>query len=316
MVRLQECEYARCGKVATHGWADEGQARFCHSHCTPDMINMVPRTSKQETRAGEAVPVPVPASAAGFDLENQQSSSSRMHPYPADEHEGIKDMETFTRFQDKELRSQFMTKVFGIVFVQLAVTTIIVVVCRTNPDTRLYIVRNAWVFWTAWLVSLGALLIITCAGNIRRRFPHNMLLLGVFTAAFAFLLAVLTAYYAADVIMYALIGTCAIVLFCMILAKSKIDFTAMAPVLMGLMCVLLIMIFIGIFWANNVFYIVFGAIGAILFSLFLVHDIQLIMGGKKFAIGPDEYVFAALSLYLDIVNIFQYLLILISASQN
>ena len=46
-----------------------------------------------------------------------------------------------------------------------------------------------------------------------------------------------------------------------------------------------------------------------LFS-FLVHDIQLIVGGKhkKFKFSIDDWVFAALNIYLDILNIFLQLL--------
>lgn len=41
-------------------------------------------------------------------------------------------------------------------------------------------------------------------------------------------------------------------------------------------------------------------------------DTQLILGGKhKYSISPEEYIFAALNLYLDIVTIFLLLLQLI-----
>lgn len=39
---------------------------------------------------------------------------------------------------------------------------------------------------------------------------------------------------------------------------------------------------------------------------------QLLMGGHKYSLSPDEYVFAALNLYLDIINIFLYILDLLS----
>ena len=35
-----------------------------------------------------------------------------------------------------------------------------------------------------------------------------------------------------------------------------------------------------------------------------------------YAISPEEYIFAALNLYLDIVNLFLYILQLISAARN
>ena len=36
--------------------------------------------------------------------------------------------------------------------------------------------------------------------------------------------------------------------------------------------------------------------------------LQLMMDGKKVQISPDDYVFAALNLYLDVINLFLYLL--------
>ena len=53
----------------------------------------------------------------------------------------------------------------------------------------------------------------------------------------------------------------------------------------------------------------YGAAGALVFSLYLVYDTQLMLGGKhKYALSPEEYIFAALNLYLDIINLFLYLL--------
>ncbi len=49
----------------------------------------------------------------------------------------------------------------------------------------------------------------------------------------------------------------------------------------------------------------YGALGAIIFSMFIVYDTQLMLGGKhKYAIDPEEYVFAALNLckYRDLIT--------------
>lgn len=43
----------------------------------------------------------------------------------------------------------------------------------------------------------------------------------------------------------------------------------------------------------------------------------MIMGGNhKLTISPEEYIFAALTLYVDIVNIFIYILTIISAARE
>lgn len=43
-------------------------------------------------------------------------------------------------------------------------------------------------------------------------------------------------------------------------------------------------------------------------SAYLVYDIQLMLGGKNYAVSEDEYVFAALSIYLDVVLLFLFVL--------
>jgi FtsH-binding integral membrane protein len=39
-------------------------------------------------------------------------------------------------------------------------------------------------------------------------------------------------------------------------------------------------------------------------------------GGKKYALSPEEYVFAALNLYLDIINLFMFILQIVSAAKG
>lgn len=53
----------------------------------------------------------------------------------------------------------------------------------------------------------------------------------------------------------------------------------------------------------------FSALGAGLFAFYIVYDTQLIMGqaggkAREDAISPEEYVYAAVTLYLDIINLF------------
>ena len=50
---------------------------------------------------------------------------------------------------------------------------------------------------------------------------------------------------------------------------------------------------------------------------YLVFDTQMMMGGKhKYALSPEEYIFAALNLYLDIINLFMFILSIIGNSRN
>ena len=66
---------------------------------------------------------------------------------------------------------------------------------------------------------------------------------------------------------------------------------------------------------NEVLDSLYSAMGAIVFSMYIVVDTQIMMGGVKggrkahrLAISPEEYIFAALNLYLDVVNLFLFML--------
>ena len=63
--------------------------------------------------------------------------------------------------------------------------------------------------------------------------------------------------------------------------------------------------------------LVYASLGVLLFSGLLIYDTQLVVGGKnrKYQLGPDDYIFGALSLYLDIINMFLFILTIVGNSR-
>lgn len=57
-------------------------------------------------------------------------------------------------------------------------------------------------------------------------------------------------------------------------------------------------------------------VSAVLFTFFLIYDIQKLMGNRRRAYSPDDYIIASLNIYLDIVQIFLNLLQIIGAFAN
>ena len=61
----------------------------------------------------------------------------------------------------------------------------------------------------------------------------------------------------------------------------------------------------------------YSAIGAVIMSFIIVYDTQIMIGGKhKYSISPEEYIFAALNLYVDIIRLFLYILAIVGKSNN
>ena len=95
-------------------------------------------------------------------------------------------------------------------------------------------------------------------------------------------------------------------------SQTKIDFTDKGGYLFVALLVLMVM---GIFSmiSGGAMRTVYAGFGCMLFGFYLVYDTQLILGGSHatYQFGLDDYVFGALSLYLDIVNMFMFLLMLL-----
>ena len=70
------------------------------------------------------------------------------------------------------------------------------------------------------------------------------------------------------------------------------------------------MLFMFVFMFNKL-HTFYCMMGVIIYSIYLVIDTQLIMGGKRYQIELDDYILGAIILYTDIVMLFLYLLQLI-----
>ncbi|XP_037927284.1 protein lifeguard 1-like isoform X2 [Teleopsis dalmanni] len=99
--------------------------------------------------------------------------------------------------------------------------------------------------------------------------------------------------------------------------QTKIDFTTCGGMLLMFIVILIIMGVVLMYFPDRVTKMAYVCFGVFCFGLYLVYDVQLMVGGSHaYAISPEEYVFAALSIYIDIINIFMYILALFGMSND
>ncbi|XP_011182293.1 protein lifeguard 1 [Zeugodacus cucurbitae] len=217
---------------------------------------------------------------------------------------------TFEDFDDKYVRHAFITKVFGIIAVQLMVTFAIIFTCIYVDEIQDFLADHHWLMW----VALGAVFVImipiACCEGVRRSFPLNFILLILFTLAESFLLSFLAIKYSPDTVLYALGITTLVVLVLTVFAmQTAIDFTSCGAILLVGSIILLIIGLVAIFVPSRTLMIVYCSIGIVVFSFYLIFDIQMMLGGNhRYQISPEDYIFAALSIYIDIVTLFMYIL--------
>ncbi|XP_062519445.1 protein lifeguard 1-like [Corticium candelabrum] len=220
-------------------------------------------------------------------------------------------------FSERSLRMAFIRKVYAILGVQLVITTAVVLMFSYIDGIHDYVVDHPWVLYTSIAVAFILIIVLVCATNLRRTVPWNYVCLLLFTVAQSVAVGVVSSMYAREAVCTA-IGLCAAITIALSIfaLNTKIDFTVCSGFLfVSLIVLLLFGIFAAIFATQKnleILNLVYASFGALIFGLYIVFDTQLMMGGKhRYSISPEEYVFAALNLYLDIINLFLMILALV-----
>ncbi|KAM6948855.1 transmembrane BAX inhibitor motif containing 1a [Aplochiton taeniatus] len=218
-----------------------------------------------------------------------------------------------------KVRHAFIRKVYLILASQLLVTTAIVAVFTFVDPVRLFVKQNPAVYWASFGVYFVTHIVLVCCKGPRRKYPWNVILLAIFTLAMSYITGAISSNYDTKAVFLALgitaVVCIAVTVFCF---QTKVDFTKCQ----GLFCVLGIVVMVtGIITCIVLsfkyipwLHMLYAAIGAIVYTLFLAYHTQLLIGNRKHSISPEEYVFAALSIYVDIIQIFLFLLQIIGAS--
>jgi FtsH-binding integral membrane protein len=221
-------------------------------------------------------------------------------------------------FSDIKIRHGFVRKVYGIVSFQVMITIAFIALIKYTPPITTFFVSNLWLLWVFMLGTFIVMIVLACCESVSRTYPLNMILLFAFTIMESVLLGVITIQYKTDTVLIAAALTAFIVIGLTIFAfQTKIDFTGMGTYLFVMCLVLFGFGLIAIIVRSNIMHIIYAALGAGLFSMYLVFDTQLMLGGKhKYSISPEDYIIAALNLYVDIINLFLMILRLVSAAKD
>ncbi|CAF0774059.1 unnamed protein product [Rotaria sordida] len=219
----------------------------------------------------------------------------------------------FNGLENKKIRLAFIRKVYAILLLQLLVTFGIVSIFHFTPAVRDYVrsPKGQWAYWTSYGVFIVTYITLACCKRIGRRFPVNLILLSLLTLSMSYMMGMISAYFKIESVYIAVGLTCFVCLGVTIFSfQTKFDFTSCTGVLFVISLALVGFGFACIFTYSRILYTVYAGIGAVAFSIFLAVDTQLIMGGKRHEINPEDHVFASVMLYLDVIYIFMYILML------
>lgn len=209
-----------------------------------------------------------------------------------------------------EIRNGFIRKVYGILSAQLLLTAAVAAPLVMDGEVRDWIHSQGQPCIIAVSVlNIALVCAMACCQSATRSFPMNYIMLFAFTATEGFLVGVICSTYTLDSVLYAVLAT-GFLVGCLTLfaIATKSDFTGMGVYLFAAMIVLFIFGIFCMFFPFPFAEKVYCCFGILIFSFYLIFDTQLVMGKGELRLGIDDYVFAALNLYLDIIQLFLYIL--------
>lgn len=215
------------------------------------------------------------------------------------------------------MRLGFIRKVYLILSVQLIVTAIFVAISCFNDKYIRFVYENKWLIFVCLAVNLICMYTLIYVRKVARAVPWNYLLLFLFTITEAYMVSAITTQYDPTTVFIAAVLTAAVVIALTIYAcTTKTDFTVCGGLLFAACMVLFVGSIIGIFYKNKIYQIILAAVAVLIFSIYLVYDTQLIMGNKENKFSIDDYIVAAMMLYIDIIRLFLEILKLVAMARN
>lgn len=211
-----------------------------------------------------------------------------------------------TNISREALRKGFIRKVLVILIVQLVFTTLAIAVTFIDKEnTRKWMNDHQWTLYVALVVSLVTIIIMACFRNLFRRVPWNYLLLTLYTLATAYFLASIAAVSKSTSVLFAGGFTLfAVFVIACYAWKTKKDLTKKMSGILSVMSILLMILIFGIIFRSNIINVIIGAAFGVVFSFLFAINVQRLSGRYEAKFSLDDYVIAALDLYIDIVQIF------------
>lgn len=222
---------------------------------------------------------------------------------------------TFTCITDETIRRSFIRKVLGIIFFQMLISIGFVMAALFIKKFQTFQRENVYLFLIALFVEILLFFVLACNKKFCRKVPYNYICLIIFTIAVSYILSYICARTQPEAVLAATIATGVIVFLLGLFSFfSKKDITRNIVIIFYLpVAGLIIILFLSV-WSGAIIQIIISLVIVAIFSIFLAYDLQKLSGkfGDEYSI--DDYVYAALNIYIDIVLIFKNLLYIFGGS--
>ncbi|XP_026578509.1 protein lifeguard 1-like [Pseudonaja textilis] len=213
-------------------------------------------------------------------------------------------------FADRAIRRSFLWKLYLMLALQLGYTDAIICLFIYWKFLKIWVKRRPWFCYSLLPAILIMVIALACCDQARRKFPLNIILLALFTILMGTWLGSIDAFFDADMLMWTVGSTSLVILGLHFFAlQKKLELTITSGILLVFLFSLTITGVLCIFMQSQLDEVFYSGIGTLLFGIYLLVDTQLMLGKRHhYRLNPEEYVFAVLNVYIDILNMFLFIL--------
>ncbi|XP_072999945.1 protein LIFEGUARD 2-like [Typha latifolia] len=219
--------------------------------------------------------------------------------------------------ESPQIRWAFIRKVYSILTVQMLLSVAVAsVVVFVRPVSHFFVHHSAGLGLYILIIFLP-FLVLCPLYYYHQHYPVNLLLLGIFTVSISFAVGLTCAFTRGKVILESVILTALVVvsltLYTFWAARRGYDFNFLGPFLFSALMILMVFVLVQLlFPLGRISLTIYGGLAALIFCGYIIYDTDNLI--KRYSY--DEYVWAAVTLYLDIINLFLSILTLFRASET
>ena len=220
---------------------------------------------------------------------------------------------SFDQFEDRKLRKKFVRKTLFTFSLSLFTSLGFCIGFKNIPTIDTFVKSEVGeaLYILSMSTTILTMFVCLCCEDLLRKTPSKYIIYSLFVLAISYSLGITSLYIKSDILYISIIvttgTTTSLILYSFI---ATTDFTEYYTYLVAIFMCLFFIGIVNIFFHNTIIQNIISGGGALIFACFIVFDMQMILGQKhiKYKYSIDDYILAAMSLYLDVINMFLYII--------
>lgn len=256
------------------------------------------------------------------DMDVEFNNDNYQYPQENKEENSQNDSQALAEHEriSNKIYKDFLVKVYGILSVQLLITLFFIFLFQKDSIKSYFLQRPIFTIFLILLSIIGffgILFLISVNENLGKKVPYNYLILLTITLCMSFICGLFAINYSFSIIFFVVLLTViSSVVITMYAYSTDRDFSyirVLFAVLISQFGGFILMVFV---LNITTLEMVCCLVATLIFGIYLVYDTQIILKKYGEVYSTDDYIFASLQLYIDIVRLFLIILATVGKSSK